>query len=257
MADYSQMCGACELVPSIFPFTMAFQPIVDIVDQRIVSQEALVRGPAGEGAVSVLSQVTEANRYAFDQGCRVKAIDLAKRLALDCDLNINFLPNAIYEPKACIRATLEAAARNQFPLNRLIFEFTENEEIANTQHILNIIEEYRRHGFKIAMDDFGVGYSHLARLAAIKPDIIKIDRELVMQCDQDRMRAAILASVVSFGRETGIKIVAEGVERLEEVDTLRALGFRYIQGFYFAKPVFEGLARSEDIAWPDHAAVAA
>ncbi len=257
MADYSQSCGACQLVQPIFPFTMAFQPIVDILEQRIISHEALVRGPSGESAMSMLSQVTPENRYAFDQACRVKAIDLAARLRLDCDLNINFLPNAIYEPKACIRATLDAAKHNQFPLDRLIFEFTENEEVADTQHIRNIIEEYRRHGFKIALDDFGIGYSHLARLIAIKPDLIKIDRELVKDCDQDMMRQAVLASMISLGKETGIRIVAEGVERIEEVETLHALGCRYIQGFYFAKPIFEGLARNADIVWPDCSSAAA
>ncbi len=99
-------CRGCLDPEAIFPFTMAFQPIVDVQHQRIDAYEALVRGPNGEGAGYVLSKVNDRNRYAFDQACRTKAIDLAARLGITCRLNINFLPNAVYEPKACIRATL-------------------------------------------------------------------------------------------------------------------------------------------------------
>jgi EAL domain-containing protein (putative c-di-GMP-specific phosphodiesterase class I) len=69
---------------------MAFQPVVDIKERRIDAYEALVRGPNGEGAMHVLSQITSANRYAFDQACRVKAIEMASALGIECGLNINF-----------------------------------------------------------------------------------------------------------------------------------------------------------------------
>src|SRR5690606_35283397 len=80
------------------PFSMAFQPIVDVSRGIVFAYEALVRGINGEGAGSVLSAVNEANRYAFDQSCRQKAIELASRLRGDQDasLSINFMPNAVY-----------------------------------------------------------------------------------------------------------------------------------------------------------------
>jgi EAL domain-containing protein (putative c-di-GMP-specific phosphodiesterase class I) len=77
---------------------MAFQPIIDVVERKILAQEALVRGAAGEGAGVVLSQISDESRYAFDQLCRTTAIDLAARLGLADDgalLSINFLPNAV------------------------------------------------------------------------------------------------------------------------------------------------------------------
>ena len=77
-------CGACRDAPAIFPLTMAFQPVVDVQTHRIVAHEALVRGIGGEGAADVFARVTEDNRYAFDQACRVKAIELASRLHMDC-----------------------------------------------------------------------------------------------------------------------------------------------------------------------------
>lgn len=226
---------------------MAFQPIVDIKEGRIDAQEALVRGLDGEGAGQLLAQVNAKNVYKFDQACRVKAIEMAARLGMDRQLNINFLPNAVYEPRACIRATLDAAARTGFDPKRLTFEIVETESIADTPHLLNIIGEYRRQGFKVALDDFATGHSGLARLADLKPDIVKLDRALVKDCDKDRTRLAIVASLVALGAEIGIKVVIEGVERVGEVDALRNVGARFMQGFYFSKPVYEGLCTDQTI----------
>jgi EAL domain-containing protein (putative c-di-GMP-specific phosphodiesterase class I) len=249
-------CQACQSATPIFPFTMAFQPIVDIHERRIDGYEALVRSPTGGGASEVLAQVTPENVYAFDQACRVKAIELAARLGMDVTLSINFLPNAVYEPRACIRATLDAAARTGFRPDRLTFEIVETENIADTGHLLRIISEYRRQGFKIALDDFGTGYSGLARLAELRPDIVKLDRAVVRDCDKDRTRLAIVASVVRLGVEIGIKVVVEGVERAGEVEALHSVGARFIQGFYFAKPTLEALV-GNDALFPQTEAVAA
>ena len=230
---------------------MAFQPIVDIQERRIDAYEALVRGPNGQGAAHVLDQVKPENTYAFDQACRVKAIELAARLGMERQLSINFLPNAVYEPRACIRTTLNAASSTGFRLDRLTFEILESESIADTQHLKNIIREYRRRGFKIALDDFGTGYSGLARLAELKPDVVKVDRELAKDCDQDPHRLAIVAGMIRIGAEIGVKVIVEGVERAGEVDALRSAGARFLQGFYFAKPLFEKIAADADISWLD------
>jgi EAL domain-containing protein (putative c-di-GMP-specific phosphodiesterase class I) len=240
---------------------MAFQPVVDLALNRIDSYEALVRGPNGEGAESILGKVDAQTLYAFDQACRVKAIEMAAELKLDRRLNINFLPNAVYEPAACIRQTLNASARTGFPLDHLTFEIIEQEELAEAGHLLRIITEYHRLGFKVALDDFGTGYSGLSRLAELKPDIVKLDRSLIKDCDQDRVRMAIIASMVALCREIDVKIVFEGVEKLEEVETLRAAGARFMQGYFFAKPAFQSIVRDDAILWPvrprtvSHAAV--
>lgn len=228
---------------------MAFQPIIDLQEHRIDAYEALVRGADGASAASMLEWATGDNLYAFDQACRVRAIELAAALGIDRDLNINFLPNAVYEPRACIRATLQAAARTGFDPNRLTFEIVETESIADAPHLLNIITEYRKMGFRVALDDFGTGYSGLARLAELRPDTIKVDRSLARDCDRDRLRMAIVASVINLAREIGAKVVIEGIEREGEVSALRGAGARFIQGYYFARPAFEKLVRDADIAW--------
>ncbi|WP_338045196.1 EAL domain-containing protein [Paracraurococcus ruber] len=243
-------CGACRDGAAIFPFTIAFQPVVDLQESRIDAYEALVRGEHGEGAAHVLGQVTPDNRYAFDQACRVKAIELAARLGIARQLNINFLPNAVYEPRACIQTTLRTAARTGFPLDRLTFEIVESEGIADTPHLLGIIAEYRRHGFRVALDDFGTGHSGLARLVELRPDIVKLDRVLVEGCDADRTRLAVVAGLLRIGTEIGVKMVLEGVETAAEVAALAAVGGRYMQGYFFARPAFEHAPTEAEIRWP-------
>jgi EAL domain-containing protein (putative c-di-GMP-specific phosphodiesterase class I) len=250
-ATRKKACAACREGRPVFPFSVAFQPVVDLQESRIDAYEALVRGPAAEGAGFVLDQVTPENLYAFDQACRVKAIETAARLGIDRQLSINFLPNAVYEPRACIQTTLHTAARTGFPLNRLTFEIVESETITDNKRLLDIIAEYHRHGFLVALDDFGTGYSGLARLVELRPDIVKVDRVLAQGCDTDRRRLAIIAGLVAMARELDVKVVVEGVERFEEATALRAAGVRYMQGFYFAKPAFEAAARDADVQWPD------
>lgn len=230
-------------------FTMAFQPIVDAGTCSIFGYEALVRGLNNEGAGTILSQVTAHNRYAFDQACRVKAIDLAARLGLQGMLSINFLPKAVYRPETCIRATLEAARENNFPTDRLMFEVTEGEEVEDHNHLLGIFAEYKRQKFRTAIDDFGAGYSGLNLLANFQPDFIKLDMALTRNINADRARRAIVSAVLSACRELSVKVIAEGIETREEFLTLWDAGVRLFQGYLFAKPGFQTLPELPKNTW--------
>lgn len=116
-----QRCVGCQQSePLGFDFAFAYQPIVDLRDHSIFAHEALVRGTHGEGALSVLEQINDSNRYRFDQRCRTLAIAGAAALGMQTRLSINFMPNAVYRPELCIRSTLEAARAHNFPLNQQI-----------------------------------------------------------------------------------------------------------------------------------------
>lgn len=234
---------------SMFDIQMAFQPLVDVAARRIYAYEALVRGPNGESAGSVLKQVTRENLYAFDQACRVKAIQTAAALGLDRRLSINFMPNAVYHPVACLRMTIAAAAEYGFPVGLITFEFTENERVLDRAHLKSIVESYRRHGFQTALDDFGSGYAGLSLLADFQPDVIKLDRTLVADIDSSKPRRAIVAGVMATAGALGLKVVAEGVERREEVATLQDLGISLFQGFLFAQPQLGQLVKDDEIPW--------
>ncbi len=235
-------CSRCRELPSLpFEFTMAFQPIVDIEHRKVFAYEALVRGTQGEGAFQILQKVTEDNRYQFDQSCRIKAIELAAQLGIDCFLSINFLPNAVYEPKSCIRATLDAAERYQFPCDRIIFEVNESEPVRDPGHLKDIFEEYNAQGFTTAIDDFGAGHAGLNLLADFQPGIIKLDMALIRHIDTNRIRQSIVRGIVNTCRELGVEVIAEGVETSGELATLRDMGIQLIQGFLLAKPAVEQL----------------
>lgn len=94
---------------------MAFQPSVDLESGDAYAYEALVRPPGGGSATEIVGQIDERNRYAFDQACRVKAIELASQLEMRSLLSINVLPNAVYQPAACLAKTFETAKRFRFP----------------------------------------------------------------------------------------------------------------------------------------------
>src|SRR5262245_58847477 len=101
-------CQGCKTQLD-FDISMAFQPIVDVETETVFAHEALVRSVDGAPAQAVLSRINDANRYAFDQRCRVRAVELASALGMQSMLSINFMPNAVYEPTRCLRTTLEAA----------------------------------------------------------------------------------------------------------------------------------------------------
>ncbi|KAK0343611.1 hypothetical protein LTR94_017767 [Friedmanniomyces endolithicus] len=192
---------------------MAFQPIVNVSTQTVFAYEALVRGKDGAGAGQVLAQIADHNRYAFDQVCRTTAIELAAGLdmaATGANLSINFLPNAVYEPRACIRATLAAAMRTGFPVNKIIFEFTESEAM-DADHILNILRSYRAMGFKTAIDDFGAGYAGLGLLTLFQPDIVKLDMALIRDIDTDPVKRTIVRNTLNMLRDLGVEPVCEGL----------------------------------------------
>jgi EAL domain-containing protein (putative c-di-GMP-specific phosphodiesterase class I) len=239
-----QTCEACrDGLALSFDFSMAFQPIVDVERERVFAYEALARGPSDEPAHVVLEQAEE-NRYAFDQMCRVKAITLAAKLGLPSQgalLSINFMPGAVYSPAACIQLTLKTAAAVGFPTDRLMFEIVESEEVRDRAHLRAIIEHYRARAFKVAIDDFGAGYSGLNLLADLPVDIVKLDMELIRDVHERPAARAIVALMAQLTATLGSEIVAEGVETVDEYLALRACGVRLMQGYLFARPAFEAL----------------
>ncbi len=240
--DTRRDCGACAQEKALgFEISIAFQPIVNLPARQVFAQEALVRGIHNESAGSIFAQIRPDQLYRFDQTCRIKAIEWAAYLELDAYLSINFMPQAVYQPETCIRATLEAARRCGFPRERIIFEITEAEEVLDKAHLRRIVDYYRRIGFATALDDFGAGYSGLNLLADFKTDFLKLDLALIRNVDTDPTRQAIIRGVVGICRELGIQPVAEGVETAQELSTLEGLGIELFQGYYLARPGFQSL----------------
>ncbi len=232
-----------------FEFSMALQPILDFTSRRVFAYEALVRGPAGEGSGTVFAHVDERNRYRFDQACRAKAIALAARLGIEGLLSINFMPNAVYRPELCIRATLDAAELYGFPIERIIFEVTESEEVPDVPHLRSILEHYRARGFTVAIDDFGAGFAGLGLLSELPTDMVKLDMGLVRGIDADRVRHAIVRGMLQVCTDLDIRVIAEGIETEAELRALRTMGVDLVQGYLFARPAFEAVPALPDDVW--------
>ena len=247
----------CRQKEASFPLelTMAFQPIVDVKSRRVYAYEALLRGTGGESAAEVLSQVTPENRYLFDRLCRAKTIEMAARLGVTgrgARLAVNCMPGAADSPAVGIRRTLAVAREYHFPLDHLIFELTETEEI-NTAHLQAISEECARHGFTLALDDFGAGYSGLNRLATLdRVGVVKLDGTLVRAAGKHPRGAAILSAIASLCTNLGIQLLGECVETVEEYRALRRCGVHLMQGYLFARPA---IGRLPEVFWPEAAAV--
>ena len=130
--------------------------------------------------------------------------------------------------------------RTGFPLDRIIFEFTEDEEI-DANHILNILRSYRAMGFKTAIDDFGAGFAGLGLLSKFQPDIVKLDMVLIRDIDTDPVKRTIVRNTLNMLRDLDIEPVCEGIETIDEHNVLRDLGVSLMQGYLLAKPEVETL----------------
>ena len=249
MDTRSPQAALCEdsqraAVACVPAFSYAFQPIVDIVTREIYSYEALIRGLANEPAFRVLERVPAHAKYQFDEDSRAAALALAVQLGLNCHLNLNFLPRGLFASDASVTSTLSAATLHGLPIDQVILEVTEGEVIADYAHFGQRLNEFRAMGLKLAIDDFGAGYSGLNMLADFQPDQIKIDMNLVRGIERHGPRQAIVRAVVQVCGDLGIDVIAEGVESLAEYAWFAEHGVRLFQGYLFAKPGFESLPRA-------------
>jgi diguanylate cyclase (GGDEF)-like protein len=245
--------GAGDDAEPALAFSMAFQPIVAVGTRSVFAYEALVRGPGGEPAASVLAQVNRRNRYRFDAGTRQAAIAIAARLGLGPDdgharLAINFIPGAMPDPEFALAETVAAAKAAGIAPERLILEVTEGEEVLDPAHLAAVFAACARHGVAPAIDDFGAGHAGLNLLARFRPAFVKLDRRLTEDVAASRAQQAVVRAVLGACTDLGIGVVAEGVQTAATYETLRMLGVDLFQGWLFAKAGFESLPPPH---WPD------
>jgi EAL domain-containing protein (putative c-di-GMP-specific phosphodiesterase class I) len=221
-----------DAVARVPEFSYAVQPIVDIVARKVYSYEALIRGRANEPALRIFERVPAHAKYQFDQDSRMAAIALAAQLGLNSRLNLNFLPQGLCASDAAVASTLAAASRHGLTIDRVILEVTEGEVIADYAHLGRQLNKFRGMGLKVAIDDFGAGYSGLNMLADFQPDQIKIDMNLVRGIERNGPRQSIVRALLQVCGELGIDVIAEGVESPEEYTWFAERGVRLFQGYY-------------------------
>jgi EAL domain-containing protein (putative c-di-GMP-specific phosphodiesterase class I) len=222
--------------------TSHYQPIVDAKDtRRVYAYEALMRGFEPDGTLvfpgKMLTLARDADLlFQLDLAARLSAVREASRLGLKAPLFINFTPTAIYDPEFCLRSTVAAISELGISPSDVVFEIIESDHTPNANHLKSLIAYYRRTGFRVALDDLGAGYSSLNLIHQLRPDIMKLDMELIRGIHQDPYKASITRKLLELAQQLGILTVAEGIETPEELRWVRAHGVDFVQGYLIARP---------------------
>jgi EAL domain-containing protein (putative c-di-GMP-specific phosphodiesterase class I) len=213
---------------------MAFQPIVDAKARTIFGYEALLRSsePSLPHPGAMLSAAERLDRI-FDLGRRVRALSAEAFVDMPGDalLFVNLHTRDLLDP-----ALYDANAPLTKIASRVVLEITERSTIDDVEDIQPRVAALREYGFRLALDDLGAGYAGLSSFVAVQPEIVKLDMSLVRGVHKSEVRQRLIASMTSLCKEMGMRVVAEGVEVVEERDAVRAFGCELLQGYLFAKP---------------------
>ena len=223
-----------------------FQPVVDLRTGAVTSVEALARWTsATQGPIAPtrfvelaeqMNMVAELDLAMIESSCRLIRDVIDPFTQQPVSLSVNLSPQHL-DHLDVVDGLLAVLHDEDFPTARLIVEVTETEAMRDPAGVGTRIRELREHGIRVAIDDFGTGYSSLAYLEQFPIDYVKIDRRFVEQIeDSDRSRS-LVESMSRMVHSLGLTAVAEGVETLEQAQTLREMGFELAQGYYFSRPV--------------------
>ena len=213
--------------------SIVFQPIIDVVEGRAVAVEALARfapepqrGPDywfAEARVCGLG-------VELELAAAERALSAMAQLPAGVAMTVNVGPEALASDR------LAALVQRAGP-ERVVLELTEHVLVGDYSVLRSSLQALRRAGTRLAVDDTGAGISSLAHILKLAPDFIKLDRDIVSGVDVDPVRRALASALMGFGAETGAKVVAEGAETLDELESLRRVGVRYVQGYCLGRPV--------------------
>ncbi|WP_089990916.1 sensor domain-containing phosphodiesterase [Cognatiyoonia koreensis] len=208
------------------------QPIVSLSSRTVRAVEALSRfnAPGNHSVEWWFAQAGRANmQVALEIAAIERALDILPEIPAPIYLSVNVSPATVAAP-AFLMALRHA------PADRVIIELTEHQEIANTAELMRTPDVLRKRRIRIAIDDVGAGYSGLNTILRLKPNVMKLDRRLVMDIHLDTAKQSLASALVYFASQETAFLIAEGVEQPEEHKALRKLGVRLGQGFLYARP---------------------
>jgi len=224
-------------------FTLHYQPIVELATSRVVGAEALVRWWRGDEAVPPRTFLA----VAEDSGLIVALGEWVLRKACaqgaawrdaswDVGISVNVSLRQLNTPQFPAQVAAALAESGLSP-SALTLEVGERMLVADAGLLVDRLTELRDLGVKLAIDDFGTGYASLAHLRQLPADIIKIDPSFVSGLGTDPVLTLLTRTIVQVGRDLGMQVVAEGIERPRQLAELREMGCDYGQGFLVARPM--------------------
>ena len=243
---------------------LVYQPIVSMAGRNVISVETLlrwdhpVRGQVSpEEFIPVAEEsglIVRIGRWVLEQACLQGANWLAAGFDLSVGVNVSVRQVQSRRLVADVRRALELSA---LPPQRLILEITESALLGETDRTVEDLRKLHQMGCRIALDDFGKGYSSLSYLRRLPVDILKIDREFVSGVPGDPVRTALTEAVIALGRRLGIAVVVEGVESEAQYAGLAAMGATFGQGYLFSGPLPAAAANPADTGNPADTSVSA
>jgi two-component system CheB/CheR fusion protein len=226
-------------------FTVHYQPVYDLCGNRIVGAEALIRWQHPvRGYVSPeefipivesLNLISKIGDWVLNEACRFTAA-LNAVLENPLSIAINFSPLQ-FVPGNCAENWLEIIKDTGINLSNVVVEITESLMMSHQDNYIQQLLMLKQEGIKIAMDDFGVGFSSLSYLKKLPLDILKIDQSFIRDVLHDSNDAALVETIIAIANNYSLELVGEGVEEIGQADFLIARGCNYAQGYYFSKPV--------------------
>lgn len=222
-----------------------YQPILDFSTDQVIGFEALNR-PISKifNNTDVFYDFIGTSRqvFAFETLCRNLSIQrFHERLTQEGKqsvplLFLNIHPNVLLDANYNIGETRQVLAHHGFTPEQVVFELTEKCAVTDFDEFSRVLNHYRKQGYRIAVDDVGSGYNSLKTLIYLKPEFIKIDRSLIQQVDQEKPQQQLLEILINYAKQTNTKVIAEGIERVEEYFFLQQLGVDYGQGYAIGRP---------------------
>ena len=216
-----------------------FQPIINNKTQKVEKYESLVRLIDGEDKVLspyFFLETAKKGKYYSQITDIVLENSFGVLNKTDKDISINLSALDI-EKKTTREKIFSLLKRESQNANRIVFELLEDEAVKNFKTIADFIDDVKKMGVKIAIDDFGSGYSNFERLMDYRPDILKVDGSLIKHIETNSYSLSVVKTIIAFAKEQNIKTVAEFVENRVIYEILNDLGVDYSQGYYFGKPM--------------------
>jgi EAL domain-containing protein (putative c-di-GMP-specific phosphodiesterase class I) len=218
---------------------IVYQPIVALRTLEVLGYEAFGRPPHAVGTIDRVVEAAVATNRTIDLDRTIAKAVLLRTATLDPvppSITINALPASLQDDWFDGRALAERCRAIGLETTGVVFECTEQQSAPDLDALVKRVRQLRDSGFGFAIDDAGAGYASFALIAAVRPSLIKIDLHIVQGISQDDAKQALVEAFVSFARRLGSNLVAEGIEKQEDLQTLADLGVERGQGYLVGRP---------------------
>ncbi|HEV7165624.1 MAG TPA: EAL domain-containing protein [Gammaproteobacteria bacterium] len=230
-----------------------YQPLIESDTAQVYGYEALTRGPSNSALhapLPLIQAATQTGRlFELDLVCRELAIRRFQELGLPGRLFLNVNPLSLMEPTFRPGETLRLLSEVKLSPERVVIEITEQQPLDDYDVLKAAVAHYTEAGFEIAIDDLGAGYAGLRLWSELRPSYVKIDHHFIENISTDNVKREFVRSIGGMATRLGCRVVAEGIETVEDYAVVQSLGVRLHQGYHLARPLAEPVRDHAAVSW--------